>query len=119
MAYLRTTKQELEADFPLEDIWRAIPEALAELKWEIEEKDDNAHLLKVKTQSSFLSYSSTLIIHASKVNEKTTNIKIDAGTPVTTITSVMDFGQADERISTFVISLAKIMNTKNASPVKQ
>ncbi len=119
MAYLRTTKQELEADFPLEDIWRAIPEALAELHWEIEEKDDNAHLLKVKTHSSFLSYSSMLIIQASKVNEKTTSLKIDAGTPVTTITSVMDFGQADERISMFVVTLAKLMNPKSAVPSKQ
>lgn len=111
MAYKRETKQELEVDFPLEEIWTAIPKAIAELEWEIQEKDDNAHYLQVKTQSSFLSYSSLLHIQASKLNEKTTNIKIDAETPVTTITSVMDFGQADERISNFILALAKIMNT--------
>ncbi len=111
MAYQRETKQELEVDFSLEDIWTAIPKAIAELEWEIQEKDDNAHYLRVKTQKSFLSYSSMLHIQVSKINEKTTNIKIDAETPVTTITSVMDFGQADERISTFVLTLAKIMNT--------
>ncbi len=111
MAYERETKQELEVDFSLEDIWRAIPKAIAELDWQIQEKDDNTHYLRVKTHSSFLSYSSMLHIQASKINEKTTNLKIDAETPVTTITSVMDFGQADERISTFVLTLAKIMNT--------
>ncbi len=111
MAYERETKQELEVDFSLEDIWRAIPRAIAELEWEIKQKDDNAHILRVKTQSSFMSYSSTLYIQAFKLNEKTTKIKIDAETPVTTVTSVMDFGQADERVSTFVLTLAKIMNT--------
>lgn len=110
MAYQRETKQELEVDFSLEDIWAAIPKAIAELEWEIQEKDDNTHYLRVKTQSSVLSYSSTLHIQASKINEKTTNIKIDAETPVTTITSVMDFGQADERVSNFILTLAKIMN---------
>jgi len=114
MAYQRETKQELEVDFPLEDIWRAIPQAIVELQWEIKEKNDNTHELMVKTKSSFLSYSSMLIIQASRVDEKTTNIKIDAETPVTTITSVMDFGQADERISMFVLALAKIMNKKDA-----
>ena len=112
MAYQREAKQELEVDFPLEDIWRAIPKALAELEWEIQEKNDSTHYLRVKTKSSFLSYSSMLEIQATKVNEKTTDIKIDAETPVTTITSVMDFGQADERINNFVLTLAKIMNVK-------
>lgn len=110
MAYERETKQELEVDFSLEDIWTAIPKALAELGWQIEEKDESAHYLRVRTNSSFLSYSSMLHIQASKLNSNLTNIKIDAETPVTTITSVMDFGQADERINNFVLTLAKIMN---------
>ena len=110
MAYERETKQELEVDFSLEDIWRAIPQALAELGWQVEEKDESTHYLRVRTNSSFLSYSSMLHIQASKVNPKLTYIKLDAETPVTTITSVMDFGQADERINNFVLTLAKIMN---------
>ena len=113
MAYQRETKQELEVDFSLEDIWRAIPIAIAQLGWEIKEKDDTAHYLQIKTQSTFMSYSSMLYIQVSKMNEKTTEIKIDAETPVTTITSVMDFGQADERISRFVLALAEIMNAPN------
>ena len=111
MAYQRETKQELEVDFPIEDIWSGIPKAITQLKWEIQQKDDQTHYLKAKTHSSFLSYSSMLHIQASKVNEKTTHIKIDAETPVTTITSIMDFGQADERISIFISTLANIMNT--------
>jgi hypothetical protein len=111
MAYERETKQELEVDFSLEDIWRAIPKALAELDWEIQEKNDKEHYFIVKTNKSALSYSSMLYIQASRKDEKTTNIKIDGETPVTTITSIMDFGQADERINIFVLTLAKIMNT--------
>ena len=55
MAYQRETKQELEVDFSIEDIWRANPKAIAELEWEIKQKDDNMHYLRVKTHSSFLS----------------------------------------------------------------
>jgi hypothetical protein len=70
MAYQRETKQELEVDFPLEDIWRAIPKAIAELQWELQEKDDETHYLQVKTKSTFLSYNSMLYVQASKITRK-------------------------------------------------
>ena len=110
MAYLRGGKQELEVDFPLESIWEAIPKAVAKLEWEIEEKDENTHQLTIKTKGSFMSYGSRLIVKLSKVNEKTTYIAIDAETPVTTITSVLDIGQTEQRLGIFVLTLANIMN---------
>jgi hypothetical protein len=111
MAYQREGKQELEVDFPLESIWEAIPKAVDELGWTIQEKDENTHTLSVRTTGSFMSYGSTLKIKLSKANEKTTNVAIDAETTVTTITSTMDFGQTYDRINEFVLTLAKIMNT--------
>jgi hypothetical protein len=111
MAYQREGKQELEVDFPLESIWEAIPKAVDELGWTIQEKDENTHTLLVRTTGSFMSYGSTLKIKLSQANEKTTNVAIDAETTVTTITSTMDFGQTYDRINEFVLTLAKIMNT--------
>lgn len=111
MAYLREGKQEVEADFPLESIWEAIPKAVAELEWEIQEKDEAAHCLTIRTKGSFMSYGSMLKIELSKVNDKTTYITLDAETPVTTITSVLDVGQTRARLDIFVITLARIMNS--------
>ena len=110
MAYLREGKQDVEVDFPLESLWEAIPEAVAKLDWRIQEKDETTHNLTIRTKGSFLSYGSTLKIKLSSENEKTTYVAIDAETPVTTITSVFDYGQAYERINLFVLTLAEIMN---------
>ena len=111
MAYLREGKQELEVDFPLESIWEAIPKAVAKLEWEILEKDDIAHRLTIRTKGQIMSYYSTIKIALSKINEKTTYVAIDAETAVTTITSVLDYGQTYQRIDLFVLALAKIMNS--------
>ena len=111
MAYLREGKQELEIDFPLESVWEAIPKALDKLEWKIQEKDETNHRLTVKTKGSFMSYGSTLEIELAKENEKTTYVSIDAETPVTTITSVVDVGQTYDRIDEFVLTLAQIMNS--------
>jgi len=111
MAYLRRGKQELEVDFQLGSIWEAIPKAVAELDWKIEEKDETTHRLTIRTKDNFMSYGSTLKIELAQVNEKTTYVAIDAETPVTTITSVLDYGQTYQRIDLFVLTLAKIMNS--------
>lgn len=111
MAYLRDRKQEVEADFPLEFIWEAIPKAVAKLEWEIQEKDETTHRLTIKTKGSFMSYGSTLKIELSKINDKTTYISLDAETPVTTITSLLDVRQTRDRLDIFVLTLAEIMNS--------
>jgi hypothetical protein len=111
MAYLREANQELEVDFSLESIWEAIPKAVAGLDWEIKEKDENTHQLTIGAIGSFASYGSTLKVKLTKIDNKTTHIDIEGETPVTTITSTLDFGQTDERVDRFILALARIMNS--------
>jgi hypothetical protein len=110
MAYLREEKESLEIDYPLDAVWEAIPKAIAKLEWQIQETDQKAHHLKVKTKGAFISYPSTMLIDLSIVDEKTTKMSIAAQTPVTTITSVADFGRTRDRIEQFVVTLAKLMS---------
>lgn len=110
MAYLRKEKETIEISFPLNSVWAAIPKAIATLQWKIEEKDDDKHHAKAKTKSGFMSYSSNITIDVSSVDEKTTRMSVAAETPVTTITSIADFGRTKDRIEMFIELLAKQMN---------
>ena len=112
MAYLRDEKENLEVSYPLEKIWAAIPKVIKILEWQIEEKDGASHKAKVKTKGGFLSYSSILYIEATSVDENTTRMVIKAETPVTTITSVIDFGRTRDRMGQFIEMLAKQMEKK-------
>ncbi|MGD0406862.1 MAG: hypothetical protein ABSB10_09470 [Candidatus Bathyarchaeia archaeon] len=110
MAYSREEKENLEVSYPINAIWEAIPKAIAKLEWKIQETNEEAHHLKVKTKGAFMSYPSTLKIDLAAVNEKTTRMIIVAETPVTTITSVADYGRTRERTEQFVTTLAKLMS---------
>ena len=110
MAYLRNEKETVEISYPLEMVWAAIPKAVKTLEWKIEEKNDETHNAKVKTKSGFMSYSSILYIDAISVDEKTTRMSVKAETPVTTITSIADFGRTKDRIELLIETLAKQMN---------
>ena len=112
MAYLRNEQEKLEVDYPLEKIWAAIPEVVKILEWTIEEKDDASHKAKVKTKGGFMAYGSTLQVEVTAVDEKTTRMSINAETPVTTITSVIDFGRTRDRMGQFIEILAKQMEKK-------
>jgi carbon monoxide dehydrogenase subunit G len=112
MAYLRDEKEKLEIDYPLEKIWAAIPDVVKMLEWKIEEKDDSKHIAKIKTKAGFLSYSTKLIVEAVSVDDKKTQMIINAETPVTTITSMADFGRTRDRVDQFVALLAKQMEKK-------
>ena len=112
MAYLRNENENLEIDYPLENIWTAIPEVIKILEWTIEEKDDNEHKIKVKTKGGFMAYSSNFNIEAKSKDENTTRLSINAETPVTTITSIIDFGRTRDRIGQFIEILAKQMEKK-------
>ena len=107
MAYLRDEKENLEVSYPLEKIWAVIPQVIKILEWQIEEKDDASHKVKVKTKGAFMSYSSILCIEVTPVDENTTRMSIKAETPVTTITSIADFGRTRDRIGQFIETLAK------------
>ena len=112
MAYLRNENEKIEIDYPLEQIWAAIPEVVKILEWQIEDKDDAKHKAKVKTKGGFMAYSSILNVEVAAVDEKTTHMSINAETPVTTITSVIDFGRTRDRIGQFIEILAKQMEKK-------
>ncbi len=111
MAYLREGKQELEVDFSLKSVWEAIPKAVAELGWEIQEKDEVAYHMTINSTGTLTSYGSMLKIELTKLAENTTRIVIVGETPVTTITSTLDFTQNNECIDYFTLELAKIMNS--------
>jgi hypothetical protein len=112
MAYLRKEKETVEIDYPLGKVWAAVPKALASLEWTVEETDDTAHHVKAKTKGGFMSYPSVLIIDAVAVDEKTARVKVTAETPVTTITSIADFGRTRDRIELFFEALAKQLAKK-------
>ncbi len=112
MAYLRDEKENLEVSYPLEKIWVAIPKVIKILEWQIEEKDDVSHKAKVKTKGGFMSYGSIIYVEVTSVDENTTRMSIKAETPVTTITSIADFGRTRDRIGQFIEALAKQMEKK-------
>ncbi|MGD0451403.1 MAG: hypothetical protein ABSA79_10175 [Candidatus Bathyarchaeia archaeon] len=110
MAYLKEQKDKLEISYPLNVIWEAIPKAIEKLQWKIQETDEATHHLIVKTKGGFISYPSNLKIDLVVTDEKTTQMSVIAETPVTTITSMADYGRNDERIGKFVTTLAKLMS---------
>jgi hypothetical protein len=112
LAYLRKEKETFEIDYPLAKIWAAIPKVLASLEWEMEEINDATHHAKAKTKGGFMSYGSVLVIDAIPVNKKTARVTVTAETPVTTITSIADFGRTGDRVELFFKALAKQLTNK-------
>jgi hypothetical protein len=119
MAYLRNEKENLAVSYPLKKIWDAIPETTKILEWTIEEQDDAAHKVKIKTKGGFLAYNSILYLEASSVDENTTRMSIYAETPVTTITSIVDFGKTKDRVGQFIETLGKLMEKKDKQRIAQ
>src|SRR4030066_561820 len=115
MAYVRKEKETVEIDYALNKVWAAIPEALTSLEWAVEQTDDATHHMRVKTKAGFMSYSSTLTIDGVSVNENTSRVTVKAETPVTTITSIADFGRTKERIQLFFEALAARLNSRKKS----
>lgn len=107
MAYLRREKETVEIDYSLGKVWETIPRVLESLEWIAQEIDQDKHQIKVKTKSGFMLFSSTLLIKTSAVDEKTSRVTITIETPVTTITAMMEFGRARERVDLFFETLAK------------
>ncbi len=115
MAYLREENEKFEIDYPIEKVWAAIPTATEALKWKIEEKNEEAHTLKIKTKGGFLSYGSTLLVEVKVEDPKTSRMMIKGETPVTTITAMADLGRTRDRIELFIDILSKIIEMKPAS----
>jgi hypothetical protein len=111
MAYLRKEKEIVEVDFSLEKVWMAIPKAIADIEWTLEETDDAKHQVKARTKAGMMSYGSVFSIDAVAVSESTTRVNVSAETPVTTVTAIVDFGRTRERIDLFLASLVKQLIT--------
>jgi hypothetical protein len=112
LAYVRTEKDSFEIDYPLEKVWGAIPDVITYLNWAIEEKDDQKHTARLKSKPGFLAFATVLLIEASSTDNKTSKMTINAETPVTTITSIADFGRTRDRLEQFIDELAKEMELR-------
>jgi predicted RNA-binding protein Jag len=111
MAYLRKEKEVVEMDFPAEKVWEAISEVMARLEWMVEEQDMETLKVTAKSKSGFMSYGSTISVEVSRVNENTTRVAAIAETPVTTVTSIVNFGQTARRVDSFFRELAAQLDT--------
>ena len=112
MAYVREEKQTFEIDYSLEKVWAAIPQATKTLDWTIEAADDQTYKVKIKSRPGFFAYSTILNVELESVDEKTAKLSINGETPVTTITSIADFGRTRDRLEQFVDTLAKELDKK-------
>jgi len=106
LAYLRKKEHVVESDYSITKVWNGTLKVLAKLKWTIVKKDKRTYEIETITNSGFLSYPSKLFIKIWVVDKKTTRIKVNVETPVTTITSVVDFGRIDDRIELFFEALS-------------
>jgi hypothetical protein len=112
MAYVREETEHVEVDYPIEQLWADIPKAITKLDWNIQESNKDNYYLTIKTKGAFMSYPSNMKIALNPINDKTTRMLIAGETPVTTITSVLDFGRTRQRIESFIITLAQLMEKK-------
>ncbi|MGD6933929.1 MAG: hypothetical protein ACQCN5_06980 [Candidatus Bathyarchaeia archaeon] len=112
MAYTREETENIEVDYPIKQLWEGIPKAIEKLEWTVLDADKKTYHIAIKTRGAFLSYPSNMKIDLQPVNDNTTRMLISGETPVTTITSVLDFGRTSERIERFVVALAQIMEKK-------
>lgn len=107
MAYLRRENKTVEVRYSLKKIWKAVPKVLAGLEWSVEQVDEETHHVRAKTKAGFMSLSSVLLIDVITVSDDATRVSVAAETPVTTITSIVDFAQGKRRIDLFLSELAK------------
>ena len=105
MAYVRREGGMLKLAYPMNKVWDAIPKALTSLGWNVEHIDDTAHRVKAKTKTSLMAYGTILLIEATPVDQKNTEVSVRAETPVTTVTALIDFGQTRKRIELFFLEL--------------
>lgn len=122
MAYLRKEKHLVESDYSVKEIWEKIPKVIEELGWKLENIDEKTQQIQAKTIGGMLSYASVIIIKVWSTDSKKTRIKINSETPVTTITSITDFGRTKERIDIFFEILSKKLENKkifNSLPNKK
>jgi uncharacterized lipoprotein len=107
LAYLRKEKEALEISYSLDRVWAAVPKVLANFQWKVDELDNGQHHIKAKTQGGLLSWESVLLIDLEPLDKGKTKLMVVAETPVTTITSMVEFGRTRQRINMFLSALAE------------
>jgi hypothetical protein len=109
MAYTREETEDVEVDYPIQQLWEGIPKAIINLEWTIIESSQDKYSLTAKTQGAFMSYPSNIKIILVPIDDKTTRMLIAGETPVTTVTSVLEFRRTRERIEQLIVALAQHM----------
>lgn len=107
MAYLQKENETVEMAYPLTKVWKAVQRVVKRLGWKTELIDEAAHHVEARTKGGLMSYSSLLLVDVVTVNDDTTRVSVAAQTPVTTITGMVGFGQAKQRINLFLMALSK------------
>ena len=93
----------------MDRVWKAISDAILSLDWNVEFVDDKNHKVVAKTKPGLMAWTSTVTIEAVSVNDKTTRVAVLAEITVTTITAIVSFGQARQRIDSFFRQLSKLL----------
>jgi len=119
MAYTREETEDVEVDYPAQQLWEGIPEAIAKFDWTVEESNKEKYTLTIKTQGAFLSYPSIIKIILVPIDNKTTRMLIAGETPVTTVTSVLEFRRTRERIEKLIVVLAQHMEKTTTATTNQ
>lgn len=110
MAYLRKEDHVVEIDYPVRKVWNGILEIITKLKWTLEKSDKETFQIKVNTTAGLLLYASMFFIKLKVVDKKTTLVKINVETPVTTITALTVVGRIGDRIELFFEALSIQLN---------
>ena len=118
MAYLRKKEHLVDIDYSIIKVWNGILEIIPKLEWTLTKKDKATHEIEVVTNKGLLSYASKLFIKIWSVDKKTTRIRLHSETPVTTITSVVDFGRIEDRNEAFFEALGLYLTAKKESKTK-
>jgi hypothetical protein len=112
MAYLRKDEEKVEISYSLDKVWDAMPKSISSLGWHAEQIDEQTHRMKIKTTAGPMSWSSMIFIEAVSTGDNTTRVTASSETPVTMITSIVDFRQGKRRILHFFEELAKQMSSQ-------
>jgi hypothetical protein len=115
MAYLRKDKHLIESDYSFPEIWEEIPIVIEEIGWKLGNIDEKNQQIRASTIGGMLSYASLLVIKVWSTNNKKTRIEINSETPVTTITSITDFGRIRQRVDLFFEALSIKLDNKKIS----
>ena len=112
MPTLQELKKEINIDFPLQQVWEAIPKAVDQLDWEIVKQNSFAYEFIIRTAQALVSYFLILEVELTALGQETTHIVIYGEIPVTTINSTQPVNLTDNEINHFVSALSETMHFK-------